>query len=119
MPPLHHPGISVATPAVYWSSVCVVALFASVFMATASANDATIITGKKLVADSKCEACHASKVGGDGSQIYLRKDKRVTALSKLQPQVARCNTDLNLGLFPEDEAAIAAYLNANFYKFKN
>lgn len=96
----------------------VVALFASVFLATASANEATIITGKKLVADSKCEACHASKVGVDGSQIYLRKDKRVTALSKLQPQVARCNTDLNLGLFPEDEAAIAAYLNANFYKFR-
>lgn len=88
-------------------------------MPTASANDATIITGKKLVADLKCDACHASKVGGDGSQIYLRKDKRVTALSKLQPQVARCNTDLNLGLFPEDEAAIAAYLNANFYKFKD
>ena len=119
MPTLHDPGISVATPAVYWSSVSVVALFASVFMSTASANDATIATGKKLVADSKCEACHASKVGGDGSQIYLRKDKRVTALSKLQPQVARCNTDLNLGLFPEDEAAIAAYLNQAHYKFKD
>ena len=116
---LHHPGISAPTNPFYWPSVCVFALFASAFIATASANASTVAIGNKLVVDSKCEACHASKVGGDGSQIYLRKDRRVTALSKLQPQVARCNTDLNLGLFPEDEAAIAAYLNANYYKFKD
>jgi cytochrome c peroxidase len=94
-------------------------LFTIAFISNASASDTAVISGKKLVANAKCEACHASKFGGDGSQIYLRKDRRVTALSKLQPQVARCNTDLNLGLFPDDEAAIATYLNATFYKFKN
>ena len=76
-------------------------------------------TGKKLVADTKCEACHASKVGGDGSKMYSRQDRRVTNKSKLLSQVARCNNELNLGLFPDDEAAIAAYLNAEHYKFND
>lgn len=75
--------------------------------------------GKKLVTEAKCEACHIGKVGGDGSAIYLRKDRRVTTKSKLLPQVERCNSELSLGLFPEDETAIAAYLNATHYKFKD
>ncbi len=74
---------------------------------------------KKLITEAKCEACHIAKVGGDGSAIYLRKDRRVTTKSKLLPQVARCNSELSLGLFPDDEAAIAAYLNATHYKFKD
>ena len=74
-------------------------------------------TGKKLVADNKCEVCHAKKVGGDGSGIYTRKDRRVASLSKLKSQVALCNSELNIGLFPEDEEHIAAYLNAAHYKF--
>jgi hypothetical protein len=60
-----------------------------------------------------------SKIGGDGSRIYTRKERRVTTRSKLLPQVARCNSELSLGLFPEDEAAIAAYLNEVHYKFKD
>ena len=76
-------------------------------------------TGKKLVADTKCEACHASKVGGDGSKMYSRQDRRVTNKSKLLTQVARCNSELNLALFPDDEAAIAAFLNAEHYKFSD
>ena len=76
-------------------------------------------SGKKLITDAKCEACHIGKVGGDGSAMYTRKDRRVTTKAKLLPQVSRCNTELNLGLFPEDEAAIAAFLNAAHYKYKD
>ena len=75
--------------------------------------------GKKLMTEAKCEACHMRKVGGDGSAIYSRPDRRVTAKSKLLTQVERCNSELNLGLFPDDEAAIAAYLNSAHYKFKD
>lgn len=75
--------------------------------------------GRKLVSDAKCEACHIGKVGGNGSAIYTRKDRRVTTKSKLLPQVQRCSTELNLALFPEDEAAIVDYLNATYYKFKD
>ena len=94
---------------------------AQVLVAAAAADPDTakIESGRKLVTESKCEACHASKVGGDGSDIYSRKDRRVTSRSKLLPQVAYCNSQLNLGLFPEDEAAIAAYLNSRHYKFKD
>ena len=93
-------------------------LFAPSSATATEANSTLIESGKKLVADAKCEACHASKRGGDGSAMYLRQDRRVTTKSKLLAQVARCNSDLSLGLFPDDEAAIAAYLNAAHYKFK-
>jgi cytochrome c2 len=81
--------------------------------------DATAESGKKLIADAKCEACHIGKMGGDGSAMYTRKDRRVTSKSKLLAQVSRCNSELNVGLFPDDEAAIAAYLNTRHYKFKD
>jgi hypothetical protein len=38
-------------------------------------------------------------------------------MEKLKAQVALCNTQLNLKLFPDDEEHIAAYLNATYYKF--
>ena len=95
------------------------ALCAMTGLGAAEANNATLESGKKLVSEAKCEACHIRKIGGDGSAIYSRKDRRVTTKSKLLPQVARCNSELNLGLFPDDEAAIAAYLNATHYKFKD
>ena len=87
-------------------------------IATPEANKALLESGQKLIVEAKCEACHISKMGGDGAAIYTRKDRRVTSKSKLLPQVARCNSELSLGLFPDDEAAIAAYLNATHYKFK-
>ena len=99
--------------------VGLLALVVSAASLAAADDPAAIETGKKLVADTKCEACHATKVGGDGSQIYLRKDRRVTTKSKLLPQVARCNNELNLSLFPDDEVAIAAYLNSKHYQFKD
>ena len=92
---------------------------ATTAIASPDTNGASHENGKRLIADAKCEACHISKVGGDGSAMYTRKDRRVTTKSKLIPQVSRCNTELNLGLFPEDEAAIAAYLNVTRYKFKD
>jgi hypothetical protein len=42
----------------------------------------------------------------------------VNTLAKLKVMVERCNTELRLDLFPEDEADVAAYLNKQFYKFK-
>ena len=80
---------------------------------------ARVAEGKKLVASSACEKCHAGKVGGDGSAMYLRKDRKVSSRARLVVQVARCSSELNLGLFPDDEVAIAAYLNQSYYKFKD
>jgi hypothetical protein len=76
-----------------------------------------VAEGRKLVAENRCEACHHDKTMGDASAVYLRKDRKVTSMEKLKAQVALCNTQLNLKLFPDDEEHIAAYLNATYYKF--
>ena len=73
--------------------------------------------GRKLVEEKRCETCHHNQTMGDAAAIYLRKDRRVTSLEKLRSQVAVCNSQLNLQLFPEDEEHIVAWLNQQYYKF--
>lgn len=84
----------------------------------ASAHASDVAEGKKLVEEKKCEVCHNNLTLGDAKAVYLRKDRKVTTLAKLKAQVAACNTQLNLGLFPDDEEHIAAYLNQAYYRFK-
>lgn len=76
----------------------------------------SIDEGRKLVESGKCETCHQNKVYGALGTVYTRKDRKVTTWPKLKAQVALCNSELNLGLFPEDEEHISAYLNATWYK---
>jgi hypothetical protein len=78
---------------------------------------ADVAEGRKLVEEKKCELCHHNKTLGDAKAVYLRKDRRVTTLEKLKAQVAVCNSELNLGLFPDDEEHIVAYLNEQYYRF--
>src|SRR5215210_7309964 len=73
--------------------------------------------GKKLVAEKRCETCHHNKTMGDAKAIYLRKDRKVTSWEKLKSQVALCNSELNLQLFPDDEEHIAAFLDHTYYRF--
>ena len=82
----------------------------------AFAADAAV--GSKLVEEKKCEICHHNKTLGDARAVYLRKDRRVTGWEKLKAQVAACNTELSLQLFPDDEEHIAEFLNQTYYKFK-
>lgn len=72
--------------------------------------------GEKLIAESKCAACHQQKVGGDGSAIY-RPAGRINSVGALRGMVEHCNTELNLGLFPEEVTAVAAVLNRDHYRF--
>jgi hypothetical protein len=81
--------------------------------ATASAG---LAEGKALVESKKCEACHQEKVYGPAGTVYLRKDRKVGSWAKLKAQVALCNSELNLGLFPEEEESVAAFLDATYYK---
>jgi hypothetical protein len=74
--------------------------------------------GKKLVEDRKCETCHHNKTQGDAAAVYLRKDRKVTSMEKLKAQVALCNSELGLQLFPDEEEHVVAYLNETYYKFK-
>ena len=71
--------------------------------------------GTQLLAEHKCAACHQQKVGGDGSAIY-RPAGRINTAGLLRGMVEHCNTELNLGLFPEEVTAVAAVLNRDHYR---
>jgi len=74
--------------------------------------------GKKLFDQHKCNSCHASMLGGDGSAMFTRAERKITSAASLATQISRCSTNQGLMLFEEDEENIGAYLNKNYYKFK-
>lgn len=78
---------------------------------------ADLSLGGKLIQEHKCAQCHIQRVGGDGSAIY-RPAGRINGPGFLRGIVEQCNTQLNLGLFPEEVDAVAAVLNRDHYKFK-
>ena len=83
----------------------------------ASAQAADLKRGQQLL-EENCIKCHASMVGGDGSKIYTRADRRIDSLDALDTQVHRCKTSLGVS-WPEDQIAdVVAYLNHKYYKFK-
>jgi mono/diheme cytochrome c family protein len=83
----------------------------------ASAQAADLKRGQQLL-EENCIKCHASMVGGDGSKIYTREDRRIDSLDALNAQVHRCKTSLGVS-WPEDQIAdVVAYLNHKYYKFK-
>jgi hypothetical protein len=80
--------------------------------------DADLALGEKLYREHRCTECHVQKFGGgDGNAIYRPKG-RIANAGLLRGMVEQCNTELNLGLFPEEVTAVAAVLNRDHYKFK-
>lgn len=77
---------------------------------------ADLALGTKLIAEHKCTDCHVRRVGGDGSSIY-KPQGRINTPGLLRGMVEYCNTELNLGLFPEDVTAVAAVLQRDHYRF--
>lgn len=59
---------------------------------------------------ANCTSCH-----DDG--VYTRDNRMIDSLPALEAQVARCEANLNTGLFPEEQAAVVDYLNRKYYKF--
>ena len=99
-------------------------LAASFFATTCSAQavpalyaGANLTLGEKLIAEHQCAACHVRKVGGDGSAIF-KPQGRINTLGFLRGMVEQCNTELNLGLFPDEVTSIAAVLNRDYYRLK-
>jgi cytochrome c peroxidase len=79
--------------------------------------DADFTLGAKLIEEHKCAACHIQKVGGNGSAIY-KPLGRINTPGFLRGMVDQCNTEMNLGIFPDEVTSIAAVLNRDHYKFK-
>ncbi len=73
--------------------------------------------GERLIKEHRCTECHRSKFGGDGSSVY-RPSGRISTPGFLRGMVEQCNTELNLGMFPEEVTAVAAVLNRDHYRFK-
>lgn len=79
--------------------------------------EADLQLGQRLIAEHRCSECHIRRVGGDGAAIY-RPQGRISNAGLLRGMVEQCNTELNLGLFPEEVTAIAAVLNRDHYRHK-
>lgn len=99
----------------------VAATFAGLAALPAGANpfpDADLANGRKIHFESRCAACHEEKTGRDAGFIYLRDERKVKSIFDLKRYVSLCNSELRLGLFPEDERDVAAYINQQWYKLK-
>lgn len=78
--------------------------------------DADLKLGAELIGTHRCAECHVRRVGGDGSAMY-RPLGRFNTPGFLRGMVEQCNSQLNLGLFPEEVTAVAAVLNQDHYRF--
>jgi hypothetical protein len=78
---------------------------------------ADLALGERLIREHKCSECHAKRVGGDGAAIY-RPTGRINTPGFLRGMVEQCNSELNLGLFPEEVTAVAAVLQRDHYRFR-
>ena len=78
---------------------------------------ADLSLGGRLMQENRCAQCHIEKFGGDGSSIY-RPAGRINTPGRLRGMVEQCNTELTLGLFPEEVTALAALLQRDHYRFK-
>jgi hypothetical protein len=115
MPSLHRQAapllvaaaLGVALAGTVWSSGPAAELF----------RDADLTLGEQLIQEHRCTQCHVQKFGGDGSSIY-RPQGRINTPGFLRGMVEQCNTELNLGLFPEEVTAVAAVLNRDHYRFR-
>ncbi len=99
---------------------CGLLLGASVAVAQPAAElfkGADLALGAQLIKDKQCAECHRSKFGGDGASVF-RPAGRINTPGFLRGMVEQCNTELNLGLFPDEVTAIAAVLNRDHYRFK-
>ena len=72
----------------------------------------------KQVVEAKCTGCHVARLGGDGSSVFTRAERKVRSTQSLLAMVQRCNDGFRLKLSAEDEESAAAWLNEAYYKLK-
>jgi len=73
----------------------------------------------KALHDKACVACHVRLYGGDGSKMYTRDGRLLMTKLDILQRVAACNSQTHTGWFPDEEAEVAAYLNQQYYHFKD
>jgi cytochrome c2 len=73
--------------------------------------------GKALFDKAKCDACHASMMGGDGTKLFTRPERKMKSADALLKQVRFCAGQVGAQWFSEEEEHVAAYLNQQYYRF--
>jgi len=68
--------------------------------------------------NQQCIACHASRFGNNGAEIYTRSNRRVNSLEGLHKQVTRCKNNLEIAWFDDEVQDVTDYLNATYYHFE-
>ena len=69
--------------------------------------------------EKACVACHVRLYGGDGSKMYTRDGRLLMTKLDVLQRTATCNSQIQAGWFPDEEAEVAAYLNQQYYHFKD
>ena len=72
----------------------------------------------KTLHDKSCVSCHVSMVGGDGSALYSRLERKTKTPQQLQTRIRNCNANAGANWFPDEENHAGAYLNNTYYHFK-
>ena len=73
--------------------------------------------GQKLFEQYKCSRCHAAMLGGDGSRMFTRPDRKVHNAAELVEQMETCTGNIGISLTPSDKQHLGAYLN-RYYNLK-
>jgi hypothetical protein len=76
------------------------------------------INKAKPLHDEACLSCHVRMYGGDGSKMYTRDGRLLSNKLEVLQRVAACNAQVSSDWFPEEEGAVAAWLNQRYYHFK-
>lgn len=90
----------------------VIATFIHSSYAFANEEKGNAENGKELYENSKCQKCHSS-------EVYTRKDRKVTSIPALEKKVRMCDSQFSVNWFNEDISDVVAYLNKAFYKFED
>ncbi len=71
--------------------------------------------GKALFDKYKCNSCHSAMLGGDGSAIFTRPNRKVHDANGLIEQIEICSGNVGATLSAQDKQHLGAYLN-QYYK---
>lgn len=77
--------------------------------------EGNVENGRKLY-EAKCVACHISLVGGDGTALHTRPNRRIKTGEDLITRVQGCNHQIKAGLTTQQINDIIAHLYKAYYK---
>lgn len=97
-------------------------LLASIILLLATVNtqaspfpDGNAHTGKILFDKYQCNSCHSAMLGGDGSAIFTRANRKVHSAAALTTQIKMCGGNVAANLSTQEIQHLGAYLN-QYYK---